>query len=213
MLSVYACSARLDEGAPPNVPATLPRVFREALLQRLQVLDQVAFLLILKPQQELRVVVLDDLAQGGKAAVVEEPALLMRPQSRERRGAVHMGGRAVGLEGIDPDLRGRMKVLTRLRKERRNVAGCALALVIEDFLAARRRRRVEAADRGLRRLERQLISMKRGKLPGDEIRSPARIPRAAPGGHRILNRIAQARVEEGSRAVHLRHRDIGVPVR
>ena len=37
---------------------------------------------------EVPVVVVHDLEQGGKAVVVEETALLMRPQSRERRGAV-----------------------------------------------------------------------------------------------------------------------------
>ena len=39
-------------------------------------------------QLEVPVVVIHDLEQGGKAAVVEEAALLMRLQSRERRGAV-----------------------------------------------------------------------------------------------------------------------------
>src|SRR5439155_21421223 len=53
-----------------------------SFLQRLQVLDQFAFFLLVQPEPESAVVVLDDVPQGGEAPVVEETALLVRPQSR-----------------------------------------------------------------------------------------------------------------------------------
>ena len=53
-----------------------------------QILDQTLLVCIAEIQLEVPVVVIHDLEQGGKAAVVEEAALLMRLQSRERRGAV-----------------------------------------------------------------------------------------------------------------------------
>ena len=53
-----------------------------------QILDQTLLVCSAEIQLEVPVVVIHDLEQGGKAAVVEEAALLMRLQSRERRGAV-----------------------------------------------------------------------------------------------------------------------------
>ena len=74
--------------------------------------------------------------QGGEPSVVEEAALLMRPQSREGGRAVHVGRRAVGLERVDADLARRMHVVSRLGVKRRNVTGRALARTVEDRLAA-----------------------------------------------------------------------------
>src|SRR6266705_3628259 len=184
-----------------------------SFLQRLQVLDQIGLLLRVQPEHELPVVVLDHVAQRSEAAVVEEAALLVRPQSRQRGGAILAGRRAVGLEGIDSELGRRVQVVPRFREERRNVAGRALAPAVEDLLAQLCGSRVETSDGRLRRLEGELIGMKRGKLGRDEVGRAARIPRAAPRGHRILDGIAQALVEESPRAVHLRHGDVGVPVR
>src|SRR5258706_6622174 len=124
-----------------------------------------------------------------------------------------MSGRTIRLEGIDPDLGRRVQVVPRFRIQRRNVAARALALVIEDLLASCRGGHVETPDRRSRRLERELIGVKRGEFRRDEVRSAARVPRAAPRGYRILHGIAQALVEESPRAVHLRHGDPGVPVR
>ena len=58
------------------------------VLRSIQILDQTLLVCIAEIQLEVPVVVIHDLEQGGKAAFVEEAALLMRLQSRERRGAV-----------------------------------------------------------------------------------------------------------------------------
>src|SRR5215467_7174282 len=70
-------------GFRPRRPAIL-------LLQRLQILDQVGLLLRLQAERELLAVMLDHVGEGRETAVVEEPALLVRPQPRERRRAVHV---------------------------------------------------------------------------------------------------------------------------
>jgi hypothetical protein len=55
-------------------------------LRSLSDTDQVLLVLAAEVQLEVGVVVIDDVEQGGEPSVVEEAALLMRPQSRE--GAV-----------------------------------------------------------------------------------------------------------------------------
>ena len=69
-----------------------------------QVLDQILFVCVAEVQVELRLVVVDHVEQGGEAAIVEETAVLVGPEPRERCRAVHVGRRAVGLEGVDTDL-------------------------------------------------------------------------------------------------------------
>src|SRR5450759_3343374 len=69
-----------------------------------QVLDQILLVGIAEVKLELSIVVVHHVEQRGKASIVEEPALLMRPQACERCRAVHVGRRAVGLERVDPDL-------------------------------------------------------------------------------------------------------------
>src|SRR6266568_8246281 len=117
------------------------------------------------------------------------------------------------MERIHAHLGWRVQVVPRFRIQRRNVASRALALAVEDFLAPLCSSRVETPHGRLRRLEGELIGMKCGKLGRYQVRGAARIPRAAPRGHRILDGVAQALIEESPRAVHLRHRDIGVPIR
>src|SRR4051812_22586378 len=77
-------------------------------LQRLQKLHQIALLRLAQVQPEVPVVVIDDVAQGGEAAVVVVAPLAVRPEPLERRGAVVAVRRAVGLEGVDADLLGRV---------------------------------------------------------------------------------------------------------
>jgi hypothetical protein len=60
-----------------------------------QILDQTLLVCIAEIQLEVPVVVIHDLEQGGKAAVVEEAALLMRLQSRKRRGAVPLNHKVI----------------------------------------------------------------------------------------------------------------------
>src|SRR6185437_3103281 len=95
-----------------------------------QVLNQVLLVLAAEVQLELCVVVIDDVEQGGEPSVVEETALLMRPQSREGSRAVHVGRRAVGLERVDADLARRMHVVPRFGVERRDVTARTLARAV-----------------------------------------------------------------------------------
>src|SRR2546428_14089105 len=115
----YMKNGALEESPP------VPRNF--VSLQALQVLDQIDLLRLHQPEPEEAVVVLDNIPQRRKAAVVEEAAFLVRPESRKRGGAVHMRRRPVGLKRVDADLAGRMQIVPRLGEERRNVAGRALS--------------------------------------------------------------------------------------
>src|SRR2546426_4732164 len=148
---------------PPGAPLL-------QFLQGLQVLDQIDLLLLHQPEPEEAVVVLDNITQRRKAAVVEEAAFLVRPESGKRGGAVHMRRRPVGLKRVDADLAGRMQIVPRLGEERRNVAGRALFPSIEDFLPARRRHLVKTARRRLRRGDGDLIEMKSGQFRCDQVR-------------------------------------------
>jgi hypothetical protein len=85
---------------------------------------------------EMLVVVVDHVDERGETTIMVEAALLVRPQASERRRAVHAGRRAIGLEGIDADLRRRMQVVAGLGEERRDVAARALGRSIEECLAA-----------------------------------------------------------------------------
>jgi hypothetical protein len=57
-------------------------------LERLQVLNQIALLLITQAQSEEHIVVADHVEEGGKGTVVVETTLLMRPEPLEGRGAI-----------------------------------------------------------------------------------------------------------------------------
>src|SRR4051794_9492381 len=129
--------------------------------EALEVLDQVALLSRRQAQSEAAVVVVDHAPERLEPAVVVEAALRVRPQPAQRGGAVHPGRRALGLEIVGADLRRPVQVPTALRELRRDVAGRALALAVEDRLAAPRRGRVEAALRRLRRLQRHLVEVQR----------------------------------------------------
>ena len=54
-----------------------------AIRQRLQVLNQIVLFAGVQAQVFAGVIMLNDVQQGGKAAVVIEAGFLMRPQSRE----------------------------------------------------------------------------------------------------------------------------------
>src|SRR5947209_924989 len=111
-------------------------ILRRVASYHFQVLDQVALLRVAETEIEMLVVVVDDVDQRSETTIMVEAALLVRPQPSERRGAVHMGRRAIGLEGIDPDLRGRMQVVPRLSEQRRDVAGRTFGRSVEENLAA-----------------------------------------------------------------------------
>jgi hypothetical protein len=62
-------------------------------LQRLQELHQILLFLFSKSQLQMLIIMLDDVAQTLEPAIVVEPALLMAPQSAQRRGPVLLGWR------------------------------------------------------------------------------------------------------------------------
>jgi hypothetical protein len=101
----------------------------------LQVLDQILLVCVAEVQLEVSIVVVHHVQQGGEAAIMEEPALLMRPQPRQRRRAVHVGRRAVGLERVDAELAGGMQIVPWFGEERRDVTGRALPWAVKDRLA------------------------------------------------------------------------------
>src|SRR5205085_1753507 len=106
-------------------------------LDRLQVLDEVALFRFRESEAEVAVVVVDDRAVVREAAVVIEAAFRAHEESRERRGAVAIVGRARRLEVVDADLGGGVHRPARLAEERRNVARGATPAALEDRLAAR----------------------------------------------------------------------------
>jgi hypothetical protein len=73
-----------------------------------QILDQILLVGIAELQAELCIVVVHHIEQRGKPSIVVESTFLMRPQPRQRRGAVHVSRRPIGLERVDSDLRRRV---------------------------------------------------------------------------------------------------------
>jgi hypothetical protein len=120
---------------PPS-PMQLPTQSIARGSNAFQILNQILLVCVAEVEFELRIVVVHHVEQRGEASIVEETALLMRPQPCERCGAVHVGRRAVGLERVDSDLGGRVHVVSRLGVERRYVAGRTLARTVEDRLSA-----------------------------------------------------------------------------
>src|SRR5258708_5384831 len=88
-------------------------------LKSLPVFDKILLLSVAEAQLEERVVMGHHIEQRREAAVVIEPALLMCPEPRQPRRAVHVRRRPVRLEGVDADLVGRVQVVDRLGEERR----------------------------------------------------------------------------------------------
>src|SRR6476660_6779291 len=64
----------------------------------LQILDQVLLVRLAEVQLQSLVVVIDDVQQRCKSSIVVEAAFLMCPQSCERRRAILMRRRTIGLE-------------------------------------------------------------------------------------------------------------------
>ena len=67
---------------PPS-PMQLPTQSIARGSNSLQILDQILLVCVAEIQFELRIVVVDHVEQRGEAAVVEEAALLVRPQPCE----------------------------------------------------------------------------------------------------------------------------------
>src|SRR4051794_16525275 len=71
---------------------------------------QVILLLIAEVQVGLPIVVIHHVGQGCEASVMEEAALLVRPQPCQGCRAVHVGRRSVGLKRVDAELAGECKL-------------------------------------------------------------------------------------------------------
>src|SRR5215510_422911 len=93
---------------------------------RLEVLDEISLLRRGQVQVEGLVVVLHHGEQVREASVVVEAALLMRPETGQRTGSVHVRGRSVGLEVVDADLTSGVHVESGLGEEWWHVARGAL---------------------------------------------------------------------------------------
>src|SRR5262249_15633655 len=113
--------------------------------QRFQILDEIVDVRGAQVQAERVVVMLDHGLERGEAAVVIEAAFRVRPDALERRRAITVIRRPIGLEVVDADLLAGVHRPARLAVERRHVAGRAACLPLEERLAACCGRRVEAA--------------------------------------------------------------------
>src|SRR5437763_2870223 len=179
-------------------------------LEPLQVFDKILLLLVAEAQLEECVVMGHHIEQRREAAVVIEPALLMRPEPRQWRGAVHVRRRAVRLERVDADLGGRVQVVARLGEERRHVAARAPRLAVEQRLAAARRRRTEGAGERLRCGDGQLIEMQSRELRGQPVGHTARVAGAAPRRNWVL--VPAAQPDRKSTRLNSSHRCISYAV-
>src|SRR5262249_14203261 len=94
--------------------------------EREEVLFEILHLLLGQGEREVLVVVLDHRSERGEPPVVEESTLLASEEPAERRRTVAALGRAIRLEGIDPDLLGSVQVPARLGEERLDVAASAI---------------------------------------------------------------------------------------
>src|SRR6202795_2076822 len=140
-------------------------------------LDQVALLLLRETESQEPVVVVHDIPKRREASVVIEAALLVCPQTAERRRAVRVGRRTIRLERVHADLRGRVEVVAGLRVEWRDVAGRAARLALEEGPAAFEGSCVEGPRGRLRRGDRELVEVQGGQLGGDLVGRAARVPR------------------------------------
>src|SRR5262245_44816186 len=101
---------------------------------RLQILDEIVPFLVVQAQAEVTVIVLDDLVERRDAAVVVKTTLMDLfdiPEGTKRGRPVAPVRRAHGLEVINSDLVARVQVPAWFGEDRRDVAGRALGLVVE----------------------------------------------------------------------------------
>ena len=136
MLTHYATHVRHYNLVDEPLIATLWRAGGvECRSNRLEVLDQVPFLLVRKTKTKMSVIVFDDVLKRGKTAVVIEATLvnlLGIPQRPQRRRPVALVRRPHRLEVVDADLFGRMQVPPRFSENRWYVACGAFCLVVEE---------------------------------------------------------------------------------
>jgi hypothetical protein len=147
------CQAVGGGGPPLADDARGWRRGRWRALQRAQELDEVGLLLVAELQRHEIVVVLDDVGQRRGRAVVEVGRVLSERAQRGR--AIELGRAALGGQRLLPDLGG--GVQRSLGVDVALVTPRAATVALEDELAARGGRRIEAARRRRRLGERELV--------------------------------------------------------
>ena len=116
-----------------------------AVRQGLEIFNKIALFTGAQTQALAGVIVVHNIQQGGKAAIVIEAAFGMCPQAIERSSAVATVRRTVGLKIVHADIRSQMHVPSRLGHQRLDMAAAALAFAVENFLAARGCRMIKAS--------------------------------------------------------------------
>src|SRR5213082_1754188 len=107
-----------------------------------QILNQVALFGGGQAETHAGVVVIDDFVQRGEAAVVIKTAFEMREEVANRRSAIALIQRAVGLKIVDADFRGSMQIPAGIGPEWLDVAIVALRFATEEIGRASCRERV-----------------------------------------------------------------------
>src|SRR4051812_37364324 len=92
-----------------------------------------------------------------------------RKETAQRRGAIALIGRAIGLEIVDPDFRRSVLVPTGLGEKRRHMTTGAIGFPFEERLASLGGGSVEAAPRRLGNQQRQLVKLQSCQLGGDQV--------------------------------------------
>src|SRR5947209_2715350 len=126
----------------------------------------------------------------------------MRPQSAKRSSAITVIGCAVGLEVVNTNLAAPVKVPAWFCSRWLRMAGSALCLTAEQFIAAFSRIWVKTTLRWCRGGNRQLIKVQCWKFRGDQIHFIVHVSEVISCCDRILLRIVESYVEEISFAVH-----------
>src|SRR6266404_6575460 len=155
---------------------------------------------------------IDDIEQGGEAAIVIKTALCVSPQTFQWRCAITVVGRAGGLKVVYADFFGCVQVPAWFCKQRGNMTGGALSTTIEDRLATARRRLGITARRWGGRIDRQLVEMQVGKLWSDQIDETAHIVKSVLGSYWETGSVSEPRVIESSFSVHLKVRNKSIPM-
>src|SRR5579859_1853167 len=148
----------------PTARSSIEGSWRRGPSERLQILHQILLLRLAQPQLALAVVVVHDVEQRRETAIMIEPAGAVKQPARERGRAIPVVRRAARLEVVDAHLLSRMQVPTGLGERRRHMAGGALALTVEDNLAARRGDRIERARWRRGRGQRELVEVQGRQL-------------------------------------------------
>src|SRR6185503_3508716 len=194
-------------------PTNLSAIFFSLVLERLQILNQIQFLLLAQVRAKETVVVLDHVAECWETSVVIEAAFLVCPESFERSCSVTFVGRALGLKVVDSDLFRRVHVPARLGVDRWHVTDRAFRLTFEHCRSACRCCGVERSRRRCRRGYCELVKLKRRKFCSNQVRITAHVAETRARGDREFHRIVQTRIVERSLPVHLEVRDERVPMR